>query len=96
MKWASAESPKKIATVKPIGVLKRTTGSAYVVPGGPDMYVAVIGSEKSLLRARTAAICSKWKIPAMMLVRRRPADVISLLMGTNLSHQVLKNWDIPI
>jgi len=35
----------------------------------------VIGSEKSLLRARTAAICSKWKIPAMMLVRRSPADV---------------------
>jgi hypothetical protein len=61
-------------------VLKRTTGSAYVVPGGPDMYVAVIGSEKSLLRARTAAICSKWKIPAMILVRRKPADVISLLM----------------
>ena len=85
-----------MATVKPIGVLKRTTGSAYVDPGGPDIYFAVIGNEKSLLSERTAIICSKWKIPAIMFVRRSPADVISLLMGANLSHQVLKNWDVPI
>jgi hypothetical protein len=42
-----------------MGVSKRTTGSAYVDPGGPDIYFAVIGSEKSLLRARTATICSR-------------------------------------
>jgi hypothetical protein len=55
-KWKKAERPRNIATVNPIGVLNKTIGSAYVVPGGPDIYVAVTGSEKSLLRARTAAI----------------------------------------
>ena len=36
-KWKKADRPKKIATVNPIGVLNKTTGSAYVVPGGPDI-----------------------------------------------------------
>jgi hypothetical protein len=59
MKCASADKPRKIATVKPTGVLKRTTGSANEEPGGPDIYVAVIGSAKSLLSARTAAIWAR-------------------------------------
>ena len=36
-KWKKAERPKKIATVKPIGVSNNVTGGAYVVPGGPDI-----------------------------------------------------------
>jgi hypothetical protein len=59
MKCARADSPRKIATVKPTGVLNKVTGSAKVDPGGPDIYVAVTGSAKSLLRARTAAICAR-------------------------------------
>jgi hypothetical protein len=59
MKWARAESPKKIATANPTGVSKRVTGAEKVEPGGPDIYVAVRGNEKSLLNARTAIICVK-------------------------------------
>ncbi|CAB4831125.1 unannotated protein [freshwater metagenome] len=59
MKCANADRPKKIATVRPIGVLNRTTGEANDDPGGPDMYVAVIGREKSLLMANTAIICPR-------------------------------------
>jgi hypothetical protein len=39
-----------------MGVLKRMTEGAKLEPGGPAIYVAVTGSEKSLLRARTVAI----------------------------------------
>lgn len=59
MKCASADRPRKIATVKPTGVLNRVTGGAKVDPGGPAIYVAVTGSEKSLLSARTAAIWAR-------------------------------------
>ena len=85
MKWASAESPRKIATVNPTGVLKSVTGSANVDPGGPDIYVAVTGSAKSLLSARTAAIWVKCRIPAKMFTLRRLWDVISLLISKRVT-----------
>ena len=34
-----------MATLKPTGVSKRVTGAAKVEPGGPDIYVAVMGNE---------------------------------------------------
>ena len=85
MKCARADKPRKIATVKPTGVLNRTTGSANVDPGGPAIYVAVIGSEKSLLSARTAAIWAKCRIPAKILTLRRLWVVISLLMSNRVA-----------
>jgi hypothetical protein len=36
-KWKKDESPRKIATVKPTGVVNNVTGGAKVDPGGPDM-----------------------------------------------------------
>ena len=85
MKCAKADKPKKIATLNPTGVLKRTTGSANEDPGGPDIYVAVIGSAKSLLNARTAAIWARCRIPAKILTLRRLWDVISLLMSKRVA-----------
>ena len=82
MKCANADNPKKIATVKPTGVLKRVTGSENVDPGGPDIYVAVIGRVKSLLNARTAIICTKCKLPARTFTVRSRDGVISVAMAS--------------
>jgi hypothetical protein len=85
MKCASADRPRKIATVRPIGVSKSVIGSAKEVPGGPVIYVALIGREKSLLRARTATICARCRMPANMFTLRRLWDVISLLIGKRVA-----------
>jgi hypothetical protein len=66
-KWKKAESPKKIATANPTGVLRRVIGSANMLPGGPAIYRATMGSEKSFARIRTTTICAKWNKPAMRL-----------------------------
>ena len=81
MKWASADNPKKIATVNPTGVLKRTTGGEKVVPGGPDIYVAVMGREKLLLSARTTIICPRCRKPANKFALRRRFTVGGFLMS---------------
>jgi hypothetical protein len=56
IKWAKEESPRKIATPIASGALYKTMRSPYVLPGGPDMYRAVIGRVKSDESARTAII----------------------------------------
>ena len=93
MKWARADRPRKIATVKPTGVSKSVIGSAKVDPGGPAIYVAVIGNEKSLLRARTAAICARCRMPAKIFTLRRLWDVISLLMSKRVAVIVRNSVD---
>jgi hypothetical protein len=93
MKWASADRPRNIATVNPIGVSKSVTGSAKVVPGGPVIYVALIGSEKSLLKARTATICARCRMPAKIFTLRRLWDVISLLIGKRVAVIVRNSGD---
>ena len=93
MKWASADRPRNIATVNPIGVSKSVTGSAKVVPGGPVIYVALIGSEKSLLSARTATICARCRMPAKIFTLRRLWDVISLLIGKRVAVIVRNSGD---
>ena len=82
MKCASAEIPKKRATAGPIRTLNIVTGAAKVDPGGPDMYVAFTGNEKSLASAMTAIICRRWKIPAMRLNRRRRNALNSFAIPT--------------
>jgi len=37
IKCATEDKPRKIATVRPIGVSNKVTGGAYVLPGGPDI-----------------------------------------------------------
>ena len=93
MKCASADRPRKIPTVNPIGVSKSVIGSAKVVPGGPVIYVALIGNAKSLLSARTAIICARWRIPAKMFTLRRLWDVISLLIGKRVVGKGLELMD---
>ena len=93
MKCASADRPRNIATVNPIGVSKSVIGSAKVVPGGPVIYVALIGNEKSLLRARTATICARCRMPAKIFTLRRLWDVISLLMSKRVAAMALNSGD---
>ena len=81
MKCANADSPKKMATLKPTGVLKRVTGSENVDPSGPDIYVAVMGNEKSLLKAKTAIICTRCKVPTRTFTERRCTAVITTAMA---------------
>jgi hypothetical protein len=93
MKCASADRPRKIATVNPIGVSKSVIGSAKEVPGGPVIYVALIGSVKSLLRASTATICARCRMPAKIFTLRRLWDVISLLMSKRVAVMALNYGD---
>ena len=67
MKWKKADRPRKSATVNPTGVSSKVIGSANVLPGGPVIYLATIGSVKSLAKAITANIWTKWKKPAIKL-----------------------------
>jgi len=61
-------------------------GGAKVDPGGPDIYVAVIGKAKSLLRARTAIICPRCRIPANTFVFRRLCAVIVFVIAKEYLH----------
>ena len=51
-----SRKPKENCHGKPTGVSSKVIGSANVLPGGPDIYLATIGSVKSLARAMTANI----------------------------------------
>ena len=93
MKCASADRPRNIATVNPIGVSKSVIGSAKEVPGGPVIYVALMGSVKSLLSARTATICARCRMPAKIFTLRRLWDVISLLMSKRVAVKTLNSGD---
>jgi hypothetical protein len=99
MKCASAEIPKKRATAGPTSTLNIVTGAAKVDPGGPDIYVAFTGNEKSFASEMTAIICRRWKSPAMRLNRRRrdalnsfaiPTPSVELLL--RLVDQCLNCW----
>ena len=81
-KCANADSPKNMATLKPTDVLKRVTGAENVDPGGPEIYVAVIGSENPLLKAKTAIICTRCKVPARTYTVRRRAAVIAVAIAS--------------
>ena len=52
-KWKKEDKKRKIATLIPTGVFKIVTGCANELPGGPAIYLATIGKEKSLARDRT-------------------------------------------
>jgi hypothetical protein len=67
IKCAKADNPRNSATVKPTGVLNKTTGSPRSVPGGPAKYEAVTGIEKSFDKSKTKNICSRWNTPAIKL-----------------------------
>lgn len=92
MMWAKEERPKKIATVKPTGVSNKVTGGAKVDPGGPDIQVALIGSEKSLLKAKTITICTACKIAAQIFTFRNDEAVIGLLIVKKHTCGAFKKW----
>jgi hypothetical protein len=54
------------------------TGASNVVPGGPDIYVALRGNEKEFDRARTPTIETRCKNPAIILNLRIPLSEFSM------------------
>jgi hypothetical protein len=59
-------------------VLIIVTGASNVVPGGPDIYVALSGNEKEFDRARTPTIETRCKNPAITLNLRIPLSEFSI------------------